>query len=310
MQINFRPDSLEGLLKSLLIETNSISIYLTEQVKHEFNRMKEDVIQEALDKFSSLAISLNTPPIFSLDDSYRKLTEKAKEFNKDLYQLHTRYSEQFKNNQLEADIVIDIIFNKAKHHKTTPELLDKARTRMEIRNPPGKNNELGDRLNWETLLSWDETDNLYPQVKNNDFYIISNDGDYFRGKTNEIKIYLQKEWRKSKTNNLLGYKSLKDFFGEKFPKEKLAIDLEKEVLIDKLENSGSFSATHDILEKLARIENLSRNQVNRIIEAYINNSQIFGILNDRDVLSYLKFIIKNYAHDITASNQEKISNFG
>ncbi|HAT6958052.1 TPA: hypothetical protein JAN72_14990 [Legionella pneumophila] len=292
-----------------LIENNAVSIYLTEQVKHEFTRMKEDIIQQALDDFSSLKVSLNTPPIFSLDDEFRDLSSSAKIFNEKLDSLHIKFNKQFLDNKLEADTLIDIIFSKAKFKETTPELLQKAKVRMEIRNPPGKINELGDRLNWETLLNWSETNNEYSGNKDNDFYIISNDGDYFRetkNKNTEIKLFLQDEWSAAKSNKLFGFKTLKEFFIQKFPNQKLATDLEHEVLVSKLENSGNFSTTHYVIEKLTKIDHLNDKHVNRIVEAYIENDQINRILCDNDVSSYLNSILKKYDSIITDSNREKV----
>jgi len=292
-----------------LIKNNAVSIYLTEQVKHEFSRMKEDIIQAALDDFCSLKISMKTPPIFGLDTEYRNLVDKAKLFNDALGKLHSRFTEQFKHNEFEADTLINVVFKNAEYHETTPELLERARNRLEIRNPPGKINELGDRLNWETLLKWEETNNKYSRNKDNDFYIISNDGDYFRNssnKTAEIKLFLQNEWNNKKENTIFGYRSLKDFFIEKFPKQKLATDLEKEVVINSFENSSSFSETHYIIKKLNNINNLTNKEVNRIIEAYINNDQIRSIYNDSDVYSYLNLIIEHNREAITDSNKEKL----
>lgn len=292
-----------------LIENNAVSIYLTEQIKHEFTRMKEDIIQKALDDFSSLKVSLDTPPIFSLDDEFKDLSSSAKIFNEKLDSLHAKFNQQFLDNKLEADALIDIIFSKAKFKETTSELLQKARVRMDIRNPPGKINELGDRLNWETLLNWSETNNEFSGNKDNDFYIISNDGDYFRetkSKKTEIKLFLQNEWSAVKSNKLFGYKTLKEFFIQKFPNQKLATDLEHEVLVSKLENSGSFSTTHNVIEKLTNINSLNDKHVNRIIDAYMENNQIHGILCDSDVSSYLNNILQKYSSAITNSNREKI----
>lgn len=243
-----------------LVENNAVSIYLTEQVKHEFSRMKEDIIQAALDEFGSLNIPLNTPPIFNLDEEYTDFKEKARICNLARNKLHTKFTEQFKNNELEADSLIETLFDQAKYHKTTPELLQKAKVRMVIRNPPGKIDELGDRLNWETLLAWKETNDMFSEKKDNNFYIISKDGDYFRKgskKTKEIKIFLQKEWEEEKENNIYGFESLKDFFIEKFPKEKLATDLELEILIRQLEDSACFEKTHKVIKKLSSIQSIN-----------------------------------------------------
>lgn len=293
-----------------LVENNAVSIYLTEQVKHEFSRMKEDIIQAALDEFLSLNVPLNTPPIFNLDEEYTDFKEKARVCNTALKKLHAKFSEQFKNNELEADSLIDTLFDQAKYHETTPELLQKAKVRMAIRNPPGKIDELGDRLNWETLLAWEDTNNIFSDKKDNNFYIISKDGDYFRKgpkKTKEIKLFLQNEWAEIKENNIYGFESLKDFFIEKFPTEKLATDLELEILVRQLEDSGCFEKTHKIIEKLSRIQSLSDSHVNRIIEAYINNNQIYWIIDDPDVAEYLDFLLENFPESISDSSMEQIA---
>ncbi|KID49641.1 hypothetical protein [Fusobacterium necrophorum] len=57
----------------------------------------------------------------------------------------------------------------------------------------------------------------------------------------------------------------------------------REDLIDKLNESSSFSSTHEIIRLMSAINGWSNTQMKRILEIAIRNSQVRYILKDKDV---------------------------
>lgn len=67
--------------------------------------------------------------------------------------------------------------------------------------------------------------------------------------------------------------------------------IQKEDLVDKLNDSSSFAETHEIIKLMSDIDKWEKNQIERILEIGILNSQVKYILNDTDVK---KFYVKIY----------------
>ena len=146
--------------------------------------------------------------------------------------------------------MIEDLFDKAKNIETKEDLLDRARTRMSIGNPPGKQGSLGDAINWEALLV---------EVPNGeDLYLVADDRDYFSVlDENKPKEFLVREWRKKKHSSVHFYRRIALFFAEYYPDIKLASELEKEVAVQQLVGSKSFVSTHRAVAKLSKYENFS-----------------------------------------------------
>lgn len=75
-----------------------------------------------------------------------------------------------------------------------------------------------------------------------DIFVVSGDKD-FRSQLTEggVNEYLENEWIENKTSSLRFYSKISDFFKDKFPNIKIAIEVERDLLIQKLANSGSFA---------------------------------------------------------------------
>lgn len=71
---------------------------------------------------------------------------------------------------LYADKLIEEIFAKSTRIKFTESQFCAAKRRADLRSPPGKNNSLGDAINWEALLE------AIPDGQ--DISIVSEDGDF------------------------------------------------------------------------------------------------------------------------------------
>ena len=109
------------------------------------------------------------------------------------------------NRRLQADLLLARLFDQATLLETTPDLIEAARRRMFLGNPPGKRASIGDAINWETLLTH------VPSGVG--LTLVSADGDYVSAlNRTKLKIFLRDEWQKSKaTTELYYYPTLSQF---------------------------------------------------------------------------------------------------
>lgn len=69
------------------------------------------------------------------------------------------------------------------------------------------------------------------------------------------------------------------------------IKLEKLGLIMSLESSGNFFTTHRLIEKLVKYQSWSEDEIQMLIDAALNNTQVRYIVNDPDVKSFYKKVL-------------------
>ncbi|CZL29536.1 PIN domain-containing protein [Legionella pneumophila] len=282
----------------VLLENKEITILLTDQVKNEFSRIRDDIVYDAINKFKEQNLQLNVPAIFRADPDYQTLVTLKDNYNKQHQKILQKIEQENRENSFKADEVVHHIITKSKSLQINDSIFTKAQKRKELGNPPGKNNSIGDQVNWEILLNYNES---------NDLYLISADGDFFYKNTNRVKSFLQEEWKNEKDTQIFGYRSLSDFFSEKYPNIKLANELNQEILIEKLVNSTSFSSTHITLKKLKDIECFTPPQIEALTDACLNNNQINWIATDPDVYSFISLLIDRYSEQIEAEKLNELS---
>ena len=175
------------------------------------------------------------------------------------------------------------LFAKATIIETTDTLVERARLRIQVGNPPGKEGSLGDAISWEALLSEvPEKDELFFITDDRRYVSVLND--------NEFNGFLLGEWTQRKRGRIGFYKRLSSFFKDKFPDIKLATELEKELLIRDFADSPNFSQTQNIISKLSKFTEFTAAQLSEIIEAALSNSQVSYIMGDSDVYAFLKSV--------------------
>lgn len=77
-------------------------------------------------------------------------------------------------------------------------------------------------------------------------------------------------------------------------KQNTAEEQEKIDLIIELEDSSSFSRTHQIIAKLSKITSWSTEQAEQLFEIANQNSQVFAILSDDDIKRFYKKLSKKH----------------
>lgn len=282
----------------VLLESKEINILLTEQVRNEFFRIRDDIIYDAINKFKEQSLKLSVPAIFKADSEYQALVDFKDSYNKHHQNILKKIEKENRDNSFKADEVVQHIVEKSTCLEITDDILNKAKRRKELGNPPGKKNSLGDQINWEILLLNDN--------QSNDLYLISADGDFFYKNTNIIKSFLKREWENNKATKIFGYRTLSDFFVDKYSNIKLASELNQELLISRLVNSTSFSETHQAIYNLRTVvEAFTPPQIELITDAFLQNNQLNWIASDPDVSGFISMLIHQYRDQIT---DNKLSN--
>jgi arsenate reductase-like glutaredoxin family protein len=281
------PD-LEELRKLIkMVETDHAQLLISSQVEDEFWRNRERVIADAMKRFKESKATAHIPNIMRDYPETKELRGAVEKVNAVVRQLHDKATAEIENDSLKADQVIKELFSTFSIGQITPDMIERARLRADLGNPPGKKSSIGDAINWEWLLS-QEMD-----FWGDELILISADGDFeselSRGRPRE---YLLREWSsKHPFSSLVLSKSLTDFLKSRFPDIQLAEEFEKIKLIEELEGSRSFATTHRILEKISEYEDFKESEVMRLIQAYLDNNQIHGILGDDDVRVFAERLV-------------------
>lgn len=297
---HYTNEDLEELKKLLIsIRNGNINLILTDQVVSEFKRNREPKIYDALKKFEEQKLNNQFPQICKEYPEYSNLRDGIKMYEENKNIILKKLYDDIDKTNLGADKIINDLFTHEDITKTKSGHLEKAKLRISIGNPPGKNGSLGDAINWEILLS--------EVSRGKDLYLISDDKDYY-SPINEYKLskFLNDEWAEDKQSNIFYYRKLSDFFRDKFPDIKLTDEIEKETLISNLVNSSNFQNTHKAVAMLSKYTDFSKQQVDEIIDAGINNNQVYWINTDEDVIEFYLDLVKGREDCIDQDKLAKI----
>jgi len=295
-------DDLEELRKlSALIDTKKINLILPKQVVNEFKRNRENKIEDSLKRLNDVKNNPQYPQICKDYPEYAELRESQNIFSKKHSDLINKLRGDIKDHKLKADVIIEELFRKAKSIDYDETVIAKAKLRVSLGNPPGKNGSIGDAINWETVL---EKVDIFE-----DLYFIADDKDYYSIlDTNCPKDYLVTEWEEEKKSTIHFYRRLSSFFKIHFPEIKLASEVEKELLLKEFRDSTSFFQTHSIVEKLNSYSDFTVTQVDDLIRAALLNNQIKWIITDTDVKELLESCISGKEDKLDKNNLKRIQN--
>ena len=290
-------DELEKLRSS--IEKNDNIIWVTEQVKDEYKRSRDDVIQSTLNDVGKNKI--NFPPIFHEYDEYEDFKKLASDYDSKHTALVNQFSDDAEKRQLKADIIIGRFFESAKLIETSEELIKKARLRYDKGNPPGKRGDkdnLGDAINWEAML--------INVSDGQELSFVTGDPDFF-SKKGSPNSFLINEWKKTKKSEITFFKQLSELIKkEDIPDYPRLADAEREAAVNALAESGSFASTHKIIDKLNSLGKFTNEQAIKLFNASINNGQVNGVLDDDDVKKLFDNLEKNHAASLSPGMQHNL----
>ncbi|MCY7367366.1 MAG: PIN domain-containing protein [Chamaesiphon sp.] len=280
-------DDLSELNKIIdAIKKQQITLLLTDQIINEFYRNREQRIDGAIKSFRTQTFSTQFPQLCEDYPEIDTLREALKHHEQAHAALTTRILVDIKAKTLKADQIIQSLFSLGK--KLSPDLatVERAKLRMSVGNPPGKNNSLGDAINWESLLN--ET------PIGEDLYFITGDKDYCSAlNDDEFSGFLLTEWDTRKQTKIHFYKRLSSFCKEQFPEIMLASARDKDFLIRDLVNSQSIANTQAAIAKLSYYSEFTAAQVNTIVGAAISNRQVGWSIEDDRVKSFLRSVVAN-----------------
>ncbi len=293
-------EDLEELRKlAVLLEQEKVTLYVTDQVRSEFKRNRESKIADAIKRLTEQRLNLQFPQLCKDYGEYKELRELQRNYDSAHSSLLSNIGRDVAAQTLKADKTIQELFTKATILKTTDELVERARLRIQVGNPPGKEGSLGDAISWEAILDG--------APEKEELFFITDDRDYVSVlDENEFKGFLLEEWAQRKRGRIIFYKRLSSFFKDRFPDIKLATELEKELFIRNLAASGSFAQTHSAVAKLSKFTEFTATQLNEIVEAAISNDQIRPIIDDTDVEAFLKSLTSERRRDIKPENWKEL----
>jgi predicted nucleic acid-binding protein len=282
-------EDIEELKKLVvLVENKEIELIVPKQVENEFWRNRGAKIFDAMKRLRDAKFNVSFPAFSKDYDEYAEIRDLLNKADKLHAELVSKITDDAKKTSLKADEIVTGLFKKAKKPAFKQEHYMNALMRTRLGNPPGKNESVGDALNWETLLvtvgDW------------TDLYLVSDDKDY-RSQLSEgiFNEFLREEWENKKSSELHYYSKISDFFKDCFPHIKLASQVEADFAINALSNSGSFAATHVCIAKLNAIDQFTPEQVERLINIPTQNIQIGWIMGDVDVSAFYAKLLFSYA---------------
>jgi len=278
---HFSSDDLNqfGKLKDMI--GRDVRIFFNQQVADEVARNRTAKVKDAYNQFKS--ISIRVPNLCKGYQEYETFIEVKKTLERIHRELCNRINDDIAKESLRADVVMEEIV-KLLDVCPIDACVPKARERYERGNPPGKNNSLGDAINWEFLL--DRVPNGEP------LFLVSADKD-FRSTIDDLALdgFLEKEWKRTKGSDVFFYPSLSQFINRHLKDIELVSEQEKDELIGKLREAGSFARTHSIIRSLRSFSSYTDEQAQTLVDIAEDNSQVGGIVSDPDLYAFYRGVL-------------------
>ena len=200
--------------------------------------------------------------------------------------------------KLPADELLEELMGLATDIAITPEIIQAAKDRYNRGNPPGKEGSYGDAITWEALLQH------HPGYATLD---IITDSDYLSPlRRKELHEFLEREWDALKHSKVTVYENLSIYLQVHYPDIKLSTEVASGVAISRLEESGAFATTHGAIEALGRISDFSAEQVQRLVDAGLDNNQVNMILLDHDVKAFYDWLLDNFGDEADHDSVAKL----
>lgn len=265
---------------------SEIKLVVTDHLEREFWRRRASVIATTLKTVGELRLPV-------VPEMGAALAEAA-DFNKlkkSLSAAHKTFlsslNEQIQTQNLFADVLATGIFARADRLEVDPDVMSRARDRVDCGNPPGKKGELGDAVNWELLMTVPKTTSK--------LVIVTQDRDFIDPlDQSKINSFLEMEWKGRQKGTLIYFSSLTLFLEKFFPDLDFHSFAQVDHTISELAGSGSFAATHEVIAKLSAVAFFSVKQVNYLVQVLSQNSQVHWIFGDADVKGFYQKLMVDY----------------
>lgn len=293
-------DDLEELRKlGVAVKDGPTTLYITQQVRDEFRRQRESVIAESLKTLAERKVAKGFPQLFINHPGFEQLRASIEAYEEKRIAMLSDVKEAAAAGKLLADELIIGLFKLATELPVTAAIVDRAKSRFDLGNPPGKKQSYGDAINWEALL-----EGVPP---GRDLLVVTADSDFTSPlDPAQLSEFLRTEWTATKKSSVIVYRNLTSLFTAQYPNIKLATELAKEFAIARLVDSDSFEETHVALARLAQHTDFTPQQAETLLRAANRNSQIRWILTDDDVMTFYTNLLSDYENVL---DPEEVSTF-
>jgi len=290
-----KPGSLSDLENLIsVVKLGKATLWLPEQTKREFWRNREKNIKKSIQEFEQGQSLGNAPLLVRENAQFGDLVNKAKEIDEIKRNIAKAIKSEIDGQITYADKIIRKIFEISKPINTDDEtIFNAAWRRAQCHLPPGKNDDIGDRLCWVGLLK------TLPDKAA--LHIVSNDTDYKNeGFYDGVRPYLEYEWRQKKNGEVKLWERISQFLSANFPDAENAIEMERLILANSLKDSFNYANTHQVIAQLLALGNFNSEQSRLISEAVIENSQVRDIRFDDDVKEFYIAFIESHKDKLDA----------
>lgn len=191
-----------------LCENASLHLLLPQQTQDEYLSNREDVVAATIKSLKAASSLGDFPRLLRNHDQGPDLVRLRSETADKIKSVERWYSETAKRNQLPFDLWLSKLRATGSFLKSDDDVLAKAQHRAARHLPPGKGEQLGDRLIWECLLKGSEFCG--------DLHLITADSRDYRCPLNGDKIRntLQDEWGIVNWGEVYLYESISDFLAK------------------------------------------------------------------------------------------------
>lgn len=281
-------DDLEELKKlAAVLQQNDLQLYVTEQVRDEFRRRREDVLADSLRLASEAKLPTQFPQILRNYSLFQKVDEARKAFAQHISKLNEQVGDAAMEGSLHADKLLRELLRQATELGLTDDVVQAAKERVGRGNPPGKAGSYGDALNWEAILA------AHPVGK--DLDLITGDRDYLSPlNPHRLHEFLAHEWSCKKASEVHVYPNMTRFFQAHYRHIQLSEDAEAEIAVRRLVESENFLATHAAVARLTDIVEFSERHVRTLADAAFTNTQVRWIIQDEDVEQFYRRLLEQY----------------
>jgi hypothetical protein len=279
-----------------LVKSGEVRLYLSEQLRDEFNRNRDEAIAESFKGVREQELKPSFPRMFRDHPGFPELRNAVKGYEDQRKQMLQDISEAAARKELAADQLIAELFGFAEFLPLTDDIWETARRRYDLRNPPGKGKSYGDAVHWVSLLE------AVPEGE--DILVVSDDSD-FQSKLDKAQMsdFLQEEWRQRKNAAAVLYAALPDLFRDHYPDVRLLEALEKEMAerelaVRSLATSANFLQTHAAIETVSEFSDFLPQEVEELLYAAVSNTQIRWIIEDDDVFGFYTRLAHEYQNSV------------
>ena len=323
-----------GQLQRLIDHLNDdgICLHLPQHVMNELERNRETKLKTSAEQFKRESFPTAIPRHMQDYPQAAEYSAAVNTALKMRVALINQAASDAGSKTLAADKMIEILVSKAKVYQDDDATYSRALQRMQKGNPPGKAGSVGDQYNWEFLLLGVPSADLHIVSKDGDYSSLLNTGkphpylhkEWQVKKGAELHIYgelrtfIDKYLAALETEAATAPQASAPCVEEAPVVQQpepitgtmvatlepavacargavTSADPEKSDAIEALVGSSTFAETHVAVATLQRLRaTLTKEEVERLLTAAIDNSQIRWIASDDDVYAFFTAVLSEH----------------